>query len=996
MDHIRRVTDKAAQLLLDFIAADDRPTVVVRRERDDESRPSTPAAELSGDCPAADIIFQNAAMTEFLDLLRDKETSFSAWLPTAIRGWEASPHHDVPIAIFGGRPWSIKALDSGWIVVHCHTQFWTTAAHVRPLLQQVTNDVAAITTSSEVGEPPLERMTCDWILYPHLAVDPWAQFLVDYDWSKTALGPMAAWPEELRTRAITIMSHTEPRCLFWGDDLKCIYNEACVWRMGHAHPTTLGNPIVEHWGEATHERHTQFIRKAIREGKSVTLPNLEMLLDTRGFLEEIYLTSTYSPIPGPDGAFVGAQFDWTDTTAAVFQENRNAVLEMITARAAQADSLANLWTAIVQVLEEESRDVCYAMLFACNSSSGDSGRSTFSYVCGFGIDDAKFKPHPPPELATVMLAKPKTVHLLQKSAGNLSPDLAVEVSKGTVGHAYLLPINSNLDAPLVHLVLGMNPRRAVEASRMFVGLLRSGIMQSANMVRLPEERRIFEEANLNLVTQLRDAHAKADRNKAAIERMGQLSPAGMFVLGPLGQPQYANDRYIELLDLDLEKWMATPLGEFPYPDTFEDPEKVKTLLMSCLEGVPAQVRLRIKNQTTDGLPRWIEGMAFTETGGDGQVVSIQGWIWDISHQVFAETVKDERLREAIEHKEATANFLDMISHEIRNPLSSILLLANEVLAEAAGTTNGVAVKAKAAIKDAAETILLCAQHQKNIVDDVLELSRMDSGLMRLVMEPTLPVRMIRDTLSMFAADIKAAEIAASLKVLPGFEELVGDETEVRIDGHRVTQVLINLLTNAIKFTSTASTKRLVISLDASRAAPGSIGLGEAEYVPKRVKKVGDGAEPHQQHQQTDEPVPADAAGDEVVYLSLSVEDSGAGLTPTELASLFRRFSQASPKTYKQYGGSGLGLFISKELVELHGGQIGVASKAGQGSTFGFYIKALVGTGGTNGAGARSSSAAAAAAARKPRSGTGTMGLERSILSMGDVSVLREYPPLLLC
>lgn len=59
----------------------------------------------------------------------------------------------------------------------------------------------------------------------------------------------------------------------------------------------------------------------------------------------------------------------------------------------------------------------------------------------------------------------------------------------------------------------------------------------------------------------------------------------------------------------------------------------------------------------------------------------------------------------------------------------------------------------------------------------------------------------------------------------------------------------------------------------------------------------------------------------------------------ELKLLFQRFQQASPKTYKQYGGSGLGLFISRELSELQGGQIGVYSEAGKGSTFSFYVKA---------------------------------------------------------
>jgi CheY-like chemotaxis protein len=77
---------------------------------------------------------------------------------------------------------------------------------------------------------------------------------------------------------------------------------------------------------------------------------------------------------------------------------------------------------------------------------------------------------------------------------------------------------------------------------------------------------------------------------------------------------------------------------------------------------------------------------------------------------------------------------------------------------------------------------------------------------------------------------------------------------------------------------------------------------------------------------------------EPVYIHFAVQDTGRGLNELEKKQLFQRFSQANPKTHVTYGGSGLGLFISRELVELQGGEIGVASEAGKGSTFAFYVK----------------------------------------------------------
>lgn len=76
---------------------------------------------------------------------------------------------------------------------------------------------------------------------------------------------------------------------------------------------------------------------------------------------------------------------------------------------------------------------------------------------------------------------------------------------------------------------------------------------------------------------------------------------------------------------------------------------------------------------------------------------------------------------------------------------------------------------------------------------------------------------------------------------------------------------------------------------------------------------------------------------EELFIEFAVRDTGRGLTPEEKKLLFQRFSQASPRTHVTYGGSGLGLFISRELTELQGGEIGVSSEAGKGSTFAFYV-----------------------------------------------------------
>jgi CheY-like chemotaxis protein len=139
------------------------------------------------------------------------------------------------------------------------------------------------------------------------------------------------------------------------------------------------------------------------------------------------------------------------------------------------------------------------------------------------------------------------------------------------------------------------------------------------------------------------------------------------------------------------------------------------------------------------------------------------------------------------------------------------------------------------------------------------------------------------------------------------------------------QILINLLTNAIKFTRLESTRRVMVTLFASAVAPTSDPEG---ILFNEEKLVGE-----------DHHLKDDWKKDRnLLFLQFSVTDTGRGLSESERGSLFTRFSQASPRTHIHYGGSGLGLFISRRLTELQGGAIGLKSVPGKGSTFSFYIK----------------------------------------------------------
>lgn len=228
--------------------------------------------------------------------------------------------------------------------------------------------------------------------------------------------------------------------------------------------------------------------------------------------------------------------------------------------------------------------------------------------------------------------------------------------------------------------------------------------------------------------------------------------------------------------------------------------------------------------------------------------------------------------------------------------------------------------------EAAETIAMCAQHQKGIVDDILTISKLDSDLLVITPIVVEPASVVRRAVKMFEAELHKKDIILQSHTQQSYQELnVG---RVVLDPSRVLQVFINLMTNAIKFTQSENKRMITVRIGAFSSPPTEYCKASGfKFIPPKSAKPNSS--------RLDAP---EWGTGEALYLLFEIEDTGRGLTEDEKKLLFQRFSQASPRTHAQYGGSGLGLFISRQLTELHGGQIGVSSVSGVGSKFAFYVK----------------------------------------------------------
>ena len=315
---------------------------------------------------------------------------------------------------------------------------------------------------------------------------------------------------------------------------------------------------------------------------------------------------------------------------------------------------------------------------------------------------------------------------------------------------------------------------------------------------------------------------------------------------------------------------------------------------------------------------WVIATATPELDAKGNVKSITGALTNISMQKWAARYQQRRSEEAQSAKRAQEKFIDMVSHEMRNPLSAIIQSADSILGAELPEAS------KELVFEAADTITLCAQHQKRIIDDILTLSRLDSNLILVTPIESDPIAVVSGVLKMFALEMESSSIQLETFIGQGYETL--DLERVTLDPSRLIQVLVNLVGNALKFTRTEKEPRkIIVRIDASLGKPSEPSSGFT-YLRSGIS---------QQDPTTD----AVWGSGEPVYLQFIVEDTGKGLTDDEKALLFQRYTQANPKTHVEYGGSGLGLFISRELTEKQGGAIGVASNAGVGSMFAFYIKA---------------------------------------------------------
>jgi len=386
------------------------------------------------------------------------------------------------------------------------------------------------------------------------------------------------------------------------------------------------------------------------------------------------------------------------------------------------------------------------------------------------------------------------------------------------------------------------------------------------------------------------AHTQAESSKRQLVMMSDALPLAMFQMEtrPDGSARYnfISSHVLDVLGVSSGELMqdAEQGWRHVHPD---DKDQARGALLDTAKrmragkgnGSTGEILTRVQRANEW---RWVLTFAHANPPSEEGVILWNGYCQDVTDRKLAE---DATLRARETAESATrmkSNFLANMSHEIRTPMNAIIGMSHLALKTELTPHQ----------RDYLSKIQQSGKHLLGIINDLLDFSKIEAGKLTVEQADFRLEQLLNNVSNLLIEKTSAKGLELVFDVAQDVPaNLVGDSL-------RLGQILINYANNAVKFTE----------------------KGEVDIVVRLRKQSPDG-----------------------VMLYFAVRDTGIGLTEEQMARLFQSFQQADASTTRKYGGTGLGLAISKELASLMGGEVGVDSEYGIGSTFWFTAKLGLGS-----------------------------------------------------
>jgi PAS domain S-box-containing protein len=409
-------------------------------------------------------------------------------------------------------------------------------------------------------------------------------------------------------------------------------------------------------------------------------------------------------------------------------------------------------------------------------------------------------------------------------------------------------------------------------------VLASGFFIMKRVIRLQTqtEKEATAEREEYLIESRLFAEQELVKKKNQLRLIADNVPASVSMVNENLEFQFVNKRFAEIHRVSLEECIGKTVADIMGQSAYD---KVHINYTRALlgEAVTYENLFDLK----DGTSRYFE-IKYTPFYEDERQTGVVILSHDITERKMSEVNLVKAKEEAEIANRLKSEFLANMSHEIRTPMNAILGFS-EILKDKVGT-DPVVLDYLSGIQKSGKNLI-------SLINDILDLAKIEAGKLDIVYSPVNLFSVIQDVRQIFSLQTMQKRL--------NFEITIDEKLpkSLLIDELRLRQVLFNLIGNAVKFTEKGEIKVKVI------------------YIPKG----GDSSS---------------------IDLVIEIHDTGIGIPDQEIDSIFEPFIQQSGQDVMRFGGSGLGLSITKKLVEMMGGTISVTSKLGVGSIFRIYIQEL--------------------------------------------------------
>lgn len=572
--------------------------------------------------------------------------------------------------------------------------------------------------ATEVSPSFITPGTPDWTAsLPVGDLSPHVIFARSIDWAATPLGDMNSWTRELRQVCNLLMGNPHAAALFWGEELTVIYNKAYADTVaGDKHPRLMGMGFTTAGG---FQELWDFVGPIFKEcqtsGKSVAVSEQMLPIKRFGFVQETYYTWSLTPLYGGTSRILGLYNAPFDTTRQTRAARATQTLLKLGQDTALAHTVSDFWGETLKSLESNGYDFPFALIYSVqdeyeqdDDNSSSSSASDIMKSCilegSIGVPDGHTAAPPRLDLHRARggfipsfrdALRTRQPKLLKIVDGSLSESLLQGMEWKGYGEpcreAIVCPIRpTNGDDVMGFLLFGINPRRRYDEDyQKFVQLLDRQLATSLASVKL------YEEESLRGAETAVRFSKELDLERTRFQRMAELASVGLFSIGIDGRILEANDRWYEITghSRDLTKamsWMETIVQES------QDVMKNGWVRLTD-HRLPWTSEVQLKNSwfdpaTAEELDHWVLIAAQPEISVEGDLKSIMGTITDITLQKRSEKdakmrakladqllareqeaadLRGRQLEEAEENRRRQNNFIDITSHEMRNPLSKL-------------------------------------------------------------------------------------------------------------------------------------------------------------------------------------------------------------------------------------------------------------------------------------------------------------------------------------